>query len=600
MVAIDVDAPTLLVAARLARLFDVVGSDDGDRLAVLPVALPFAVQHVPGTAAWKALPLGEQAAAEAALSVLVNGIADRRSVWLPHPDAVVWDVQKLVLEDAELGVGQLSRAEERALEDAEAVVRNEAAPDGISDKFRAYEHHQQIVLDLRGQLGEAETAGKDTSLLRAELDAAETAWKVAGHKFEIEVALATIARTFKARPVVEWERASGALVPERFLTSNDFGPYLPTTVTPSLLDEVQWQALEILSDDIQPLIDEGRARFADLIPDEEDVDLNGLTAIRFEAIVIRFIRRSWLRLDLIESAAWRWPDDRPPVADGAGTGLMPSIANGAVMVRKIVIERREKSGSVPPRLGKFGPLLLSMTQVTAPGPGGTVQAGVQMSPSDLRAIAFAAALAKPKATQPLSPNAAALVKLNVVPAALEANTGAAPSSAAAGATRLAAEATARRSASALTSTPPATFTVTRPSGKQHLSTFVNAAKFKVVTIFTPLVIRLAGKVVNARDGQPVAGAALLLQDASDKIVAQTKSGSDGSFEFKVSKETYVITVIADGFIATSIPDLSASDPAMSVLLDPDHRDHVESWQLAAFIRHDLAPSPDPDPDLSFT
>lgn len=625
------DAQSVLVAARIARLLDVVGSDAADRLAVLPLGLPLSPGTVPGTAAWEQA--GRSKVAEAAFALLCNETGTRSMTWSPPNGRRVWDVYREVLSDALVGRRGLTDVQQDQLDQAESLLFDEV--DGELEptaEYEEYSEHADRVEDLSVAAARARLEGdeKQATTLDARLRAAQSDWVLTGHKDTIGPAIATLERLRAEDPVATWVRAQHALDAVDVQQASMYGEFYPTPLTPLHLDEVDWQRVEVDAADVEPLLAEAEQRFPEVRSADIDPSaLAGLERLSFR-VTVAALHRDWLNTDEILTAdIWAWPDDRTPVAAASGPELMGAFADGVVLVKDVVAEiapARQAVVDLGPDdqpVAAFGPLVLS--SATATGGAGRLH-GIRVLDSDAALTMLTRTEGRLNAESGQGGSAPEVGTIRssllsryakLVPSAGVVAARRLPTGTVANVRDFRDRADARLGSAELRRSPESGGVArphrperparpakpTRPERPRRPETGKPPRSRRgYVWVDAEGGVpghwerkrapsRYSGRVVAS--GDPVLGAEVVLLDADHEQAAATHTGSGGRFRTKAPPGSYLLQVSAEGYLPVSahLPEGSQTDLEIALEEAP------ESWQIVAFTRFDLQP-PVPHPEAS--
>ncbi|WP_350280040.1 LysM peptidoglycan-binding domain-containing protein [Kribbella sp. HUAS MG21] len=305
-------------------------------------------------------PLGADAAAAAQFSLLVNEIPDG-PLWQPDGDRL-WKVYADVL-GAKVDDVPRTAEQEAAYRSASALLyvdnggRLEPSPTMV-----AYQQYRDAFLaagqEYNNRRGEAELSADpavkakwaaDEPVLAAAVTDASTAWSVQGKRAEVEKAQRTIADLGSSSPILMWEKYRQLYDPtgsgDPTLTTPDGLSYLPTSILPSNVTDVDWARITVTAAELAQLVAQAPAELRSRLAGGGD---SGTEVLTFEYSFVS-VSRPWFAPEVFASHAWRFADGSRVLSDGGNPpkGECTAYVSGLVLARNVTVRRRTVGGTPP-------------------------------------------------------------------------------------------------------------------------------------------------------------------------------------------------------------------------------------------------------------
>ena len=382
-----------------------------------------------------------------AFSTLVNLIPSDEA-WLPTETRFLWDVYEEILK-ANFASSSRTPEEEAAYQQALAYLR--AAGEGgaweESAPVKAYRQHKDAyLLAQQKYLSDKSTAecgtdaeqkrwrDVDEPVQRADIDALQANWIIAGHKNEVEAAQSKVMSLGARSPLQTWAEWSSRFNREIDTSTGaaDNFTVFPSVFSPSnALEEGAWKPFKLSEQEVKFLLNEApaelRARFA------ADSASSSVASLTFE-FSSAAILRPWFVSEAFRARFWRFADGSRILSDG-GTppkGTCPAYVTAIVFARNVVVEEKRAEPAPggakpfdgfrftvavkdPERLTRISPNVLSAAQprpVSVASPTMNIRMAAAVSPTTAtmrvanpqvtRAADMSAAVARPVAAQAIT------------------------------------------------------------------------------------------------------------------------------------------------------------------------------------------------------
>lgn len=290
-----------------------------------------------------------------AFSTLVNLIPSDEA-WLPTETRFLWDVYEEILK-ANFASSTRTAEEEAAYQQALAYLRvlGEGGVSEDSAPVKAYRQYKDAyLLAQQKYLSDKSTAecgtdaeqkrwrDVDEPLQRAELDALQANWIIAGHKNEVEAAQSKVMSLGARSPLQTWAEWSSRFNREIDTSTGaaDNFTVFPSVFSPSnALEEGAWKRFKLSEQEVKFLLNEApaelRVKFA------ADSAASSVASLTFE-FSSAAILRPWFVSEALRARFWRFADTSRILSDG-GTppkGTCPAYVTAIVFARKVTVEEK--------------------------------------------------------------------------------------------------------------------------------------------------------------------------------------------------------------------------------------------------------------------
>jgi hypothetical protein len=298
-----------------------------------------------------------------AFSTLVNLIPSDEA-WLPTETRFLWDVYEKVL-NADFASSSRTSEEESAYQHALAYLR--APGDGgsweDSSLVKTYRQHKDAYLLTQQKYLAAKSTAEcatdpaeqqrwrdvDEPAQRAELDALQTQWIVAGYKNEVETAQSKVVSLGARSPIQTWAEWKGRF--NRDIDSQT-GARDPSMVYPSFfnpsnaVEEGAWQPFKLSEEEVIALLNEAPAEVRARLGVESTGSKVKSLSFEFSSAAIS---RSWFVSDALRARFWRFKEPAPIISDGGTppSGECPAYVTAIVFARNVVMEQKQAEPTQP-------------------------------------------------------------------------------------------------------------------------------------------------------------------------------------------------------------------------------------------------------------
>lgn len=303
-----------------------------------------------------------------AFSTLVNLIPSDEA-WLPTETRFLWDVYEQVLKEANFASSARTPEEEAAYQQALAYLRvaGEGGASEDSAPVKAYRQHKDAFLLAQQKYLAAKSTAEcatdpaegqrwrdvDEPAQRAELDALQAKWIIAGHKNEVEAAQSKVVSLGARSPIQTWTEWNSRFNRDidSLTGASDKSTVFPSLFSPSnALEEGAWKPFKLSEQEVKVLLNEVpaelRARFA------ADSAASSVKSLTFE-FSSAAILRPWFASEALRARYWRFADVNRIISDG-GTppkGTCPAYVTAIVFARRVTVEEKQpdpgQSGTKP-------------------------------------------------------------------------------------------------------------------------------------------------------------------------------------------------------------------------------------------------------------
>ena len=390
-----------------------------------------------------------------AFSMLVNLIPSDEA-WLPTETRFLWDVYEQVLKEAQFASSTRTAEEEAAYQQALAYLR--VAGDGGEESapVKAYRQHKDAYLLAQQRYLAAKSTAEcatdpaeqqrwrdvDEPAQRAELDALQAQWIIAGHKNEVEAAQSKVVSLGARSPLQTWSEWSSRFNREidTLTGAADNFTFFPSLFSPSnAVDEGAWKTFKLSEPEIKVLLDEAPAELRERYAAESAASSVASVTFEFSSAAIL---RPWFASEALRARFWRFADPSNVLSDGGtpAKGECPAYVTAIVFARKVTVEEKRAEPEAatkvfdgfrftaavrdPERLARVSPDLLSATQfhavrMTSPAmKARAVEAMAPrastmrvMNPQLMRAAGVTPVVAEPVVARPLRLSTVAVTRL---------------------------------------------------------------------------------------------------------------------------------------------------------------------------------------------
>jgi hypothetical protein len=379
-----------------------------------------------------------------AFSTLVNLIPSDEA-WLPTEMRFLWDVYEQVLKEAQFASSSRTAEEEAAYQQALAYLRVAGEGGGWEESapVKAYRQHKDAYLLAQQKYLAAKSTAEcatdpaeqqrwrdvDEPLQRAEVDALQAQWIIAGHKNEVEAAQSKVISLGARSPMQTWAEWNSRFNREidTLTGAADNFTVFPSLFSPSnALEEGAWKPFKLSDQEVKVLLNEApaelRLRFG------ADSATSSVASLTFE-FSSAAILRPWFVSEALRARFWRFADPGKIISDG-GTppkGACPAYVTAIVFARRVTVEEKRAEPAPgakpfdgfrftvavkdPERLTRISPEVLIATQprpvVTSPAMNVRAAEAVAprtatmrvANPQMIRAADMNVAVARPVAAQ---------------------------------------------------------------------------------------------------------------------------------------------------------------------------------------------------------
>ncbi|MBB4200072.1 hypothetical protein CCR94_04535 [Rhodoblastus sphagnicola] len=285
-----------------------------------------------------------------------NAAADFARIvnFLPHDivatatERKLWDVYREVLARAEVAESSDSSPDTGA---AEALLYVAAADGSHSDSaalltYRQYRdawiaaNEDYAAHRVTGELSEdpeVRRSWKETGepLMRAQIDAAASAWETVGRRAAIERALQLLREAEASNPQSRWAQWSRDFNPDiDLLTDPSGGQYAPAGISPSdFAAGHDWLHFEMSAGEMAALVAGAPASLRDALPQGAGA---GVGRVSFDYTSVMIVR-PWFHPDVFTSQIWRSQDPDLILSNGVDppSGACPAYATAIVFTRNL-------------------------------------------------------------------------------------------------------------------------------------------------------------------------------------------------------------------------------------------------------------------------
>ena len=292
-----------------------------------------------------------------AFSTLVNLIPSDEA-WLPTETRFLWDVYGQVLKEATFASSTRTAEEEAAYQQALAYLRT-AGEEGMwedSGPVKAYRQHKDAYLLAQQKYLAAKSTAEcaadpaeqqrwrdiDEPLQRAELDALQAQWIIAGYKNEVESAQSKVVSLGARSPMQTWAEWNSRFNREidTLTGASDNFTVFPSLFSPSnALEEGAWKPFKLSEQEVKVLLNEApaelRSRFG------ADSAASSVASLTFE-FSSAAILRPWFVSEALRARFWRFADPGKILSDGAmpPKGTCPAYVTAIIFARKVAVEEK--------------------------------------------------------------------------------------------------------------------------------------------------------------------------------------------------------------------------------------------------------------------
>ena len=377
-----------------------------------------------------------------AFSILVNLIPSDEA-WLPTETRFLWDVYEQVLKEAQFASSTRTAEEEAAYQQALNYLRvvGEGGAPEESAHVKAYRQYKDAYLVAQQKYLAAKSTAEcatdpveqqrwrdvDEPAQRAELDALQAQWIIAGNKNEVEAAQSKVVNLGARSPAQTWTEWNSRFNREidTLTGAADNFTVFPTLFSPSnALEEGAWKPFKLSEEEVKVLLNEApaelRQRYA------ADSAASSVASVTFE-FSSAAILRPWFASEALRARFWRFVDPSNVLSDGGtpAKGECPAYVTAIVFARKVTVEQKRTEAAPatnfdgfrftaavrdPERLTRISPDLSSATQLHAVrmrSPAMSVRAaqatprafGMAVSPQLMRATDMNVAAVRPATAQ---------------------------------------------------------------------------------------------------------------------------------------------------------------------------------------------------------
>ena len=292
-----------------------------------------------------------------AFSILVNLIPSDEA-WLPTETRFLWDVYEQVLKEAQFASSTRTAEEEAAYQQALNYLRavGEGGAPEESAHVKAYRQYKDAYLVAQQKYLAAKSTAEcatdpveqqrwrdvDEPAQRAELDALQAQWIIAGNKNEVEAAQSKVVNLGARSPIQTWNEWSSRFNREidTLTGAVDNFTVFPTLFSPSnALEEGAWKPFKLSAEEVKVLLNEApaelRQRYA------ADSATSSVASVTFE-FSSAAILRPWFASEALRARFWRFADPGNVLSDGGtpAKGECPAYVTAIVFARKVTVEQK--------------------------------------------------------------------------------------------------------------------------------------------------------------------------------------------------------------------------------------------------------------------
>lgn len=378
--------PVLAVLAKLQLIYEQTPDRSDTFLSFPMTSLPWTMDDLDFVRGQTDVDEKERQRRAADFATLVNHVPEPSTVWQQRT-TLLWQEYGRVFTHTKWGTAELSEEEERELEEAKAVARDEE----IIEKYNRYQsEYHSAKIAYNNARNTAEYAVDEEVQARAEAklerlhdekEAALDRWRAKGYKEAWESANDTIERLENSGPTALWDhwREKFKKPKETELYSNRRvyrTGYFPRDFTDDETDRA-WTEITLDGSEVDSLCRKAREDMPELVGSPVvDSDIQAsveVESLSFEIGTVE-VRRPWFSSNLLRSRGWRWRSgEERPLSDGGDPpeGRLPCYVSKLVFARNLSIEltsakeneatiRRLQTGD----LTTFGPLPLEQLPTT--------------------------------------------------------------------------------------------------------------------------------------------------------------------------------------------------------------------------------------------
>jgi hypothetical protein len=292
-----------------------------------------------------------------AFSTLVNLIPSDEA-WLPTETRFLWDVYEQVLKEAQFASSTRTAEEEAAYQQALNYLRvvGEGGVPEESAQVKAYRQYKDAYLVAQQKYLAAKSTAEcatdpveqqrwrdvDEPAQRAELDALQAQWIIAGNKNEVEAAQSRVVNLGARSPIQTWNEWSSRFNREidTLTGAADNFTVFPTLFSPSnALEEGAWKPFKLSEQEVEVLLNEAPAELRERYA--ADSAASSVASVTFE-FSSAAILRPWFASEALRARFWRFADPSNVLSDGGtpAKGECPAYVTAIVFARKVTVEQK--------------------------------------------------------------------------------------------------------------------------------------------------------------------------------------------------------------------------------------------------------------------
>jgi hypothetical protein len=299
-----------------------------------------------------------------AFSTLVNLIPSDEA-WLPTETRFLWDVYEKVLKEADFASSSRTSEEESAYQQALAYLRVPGDGGSLEDSspVKAYRQYKDAYLLAQQKYIATKSTAEcatdpaeqqrwrdlDEPAQRAELDALQAQWIVAGYKNEVEAEQSKVVSLGARSPIQtwgEWQSRFNRDI-DTVTGASDASTVYPSFFNPSnALEEGAWQPFKLSEEEVIALLNEAPAEVRARLGVESTGSKVKSLSFEFSSAAIS---RSWFVSDALRARFWRFKEPAPIISDGATppSGECPAYVTAIVFARKVAMEQKQAEPTQP-------------------------------------------------------------------------------------------------------------------------------------------------------------------------------------------------------------------------------------------------------------
>jgi hypothetical protein len=289
-------------------------------------------------------------------STLVNLIPSDEA-WLPTETRFLWDIYEQVLQ-GQFASSTRTPDEEVAYQQALAYLRvvGEGGAWQESAAVKAYRQYKDAYLLAQQRYLAAKSTAEcatdpaeqqrwrdiDEPAQRAELDALQAQWVIAGSKNEVEAAQSKVMSLGARSPLQTWTEWSSRFNRDIDTTTgaaDNFTAY-PSLFSPSnALDEGAWKPFKLSEQEIKVLLNEAPAELRERYATDSAASTVASVTFEFSSAAIL---RPWFVSEAFRARYWRFADPSRILSDGGtpAKGECPAYVTAIIFARKVAVEQK--------------------------------------------------------------------------------------------------------------------------------------------------------------------------------------------------------------------------------------------------------------------